>query len=48
MGCWNGTCMISNLPIIAGEKVKLVFLHTPYGNNIDKIKKSAYCYSNIS
>jgi len=26
MGCWNGTCMISNLPIIRGEKIKLVLL----------------------
>lgn len=46
MGCWNGTCMISNLPIIVGEKVKLVFLHTPYGNFDEKLKKPAYCYPN--
>lgn len=44
MGCWNGTCMISNLPILSGEKVKLVFLHSPYREN--KIKSSAYCYPN--
>ena len=24
MGCWNGTCMISNLPIICGEKVVII------------------------
>lgn len=44
MGCWNGTCMISNLPILAGEKVKLVFLHSPYGRS--DLEKSAYCYPN--
>ncbi|MCK9417512.1 hypothetical protein M0Q97_12800 [Candidatus Dojkabacteria bacterium] len=43
MGCWNGTCMISNLPILAGEKVKLVFLHR---FNESNIKKPAYCYPN--
>lgn len=31
MGCWNGTCMISNLPILSGDEIKLVFLHSPYG-----------------
>lgn len=44
MGCWNGTCMISNLPILSGEKVKLVFLHRPYKD--ESIYKSAYCYPN--
>lgn len=27
MGCWNGTCMISNLSISFGEKIKLVLLN---------------------
>mgnify|MGYP001597786907 CR=1 FL=1 len=26
MGCWNGTCMISNLTILDGDKLKVVFL----------------------
>lgn len=44
MGCWNGTCMISNLPILNREEVKLVFLSSYYekfslGNN------SGYCYT---
>ena len=45
MGCWNGTCMISNLPIISGEKIKLVLLQVGYdGGSI--IGKSGYVYSN--
>lgn len=40
MGCWNGTCMISNLPIESGEKVKLVIL-----KHIDKLDGSGYCNS---
>ena len=45
MGCFNGTCMISHLPIIYGEKIKLIFLHTPHGKaNISGM--SSYCYSN--
>lgn len=43
MGCWNGTCMISNLPIIYGEKIKLVFLQGGY----DTVSgNSGYVYSN--
>lgn len=47
MGCWNGTCMISNLPINDGDEIKLIFLHQKYGR-IDKnpiIGQSAYVYS---
>lgn len=44
MGCWNGTCAISNLPIIAGEKIKMLFLDAPYG--FKELNKSAYCYPN--
>lgn len=36
MGCWNGTCAISNLPIKANTPVKLIFL------------KGEYNYSGIS
>lgn len=42
MGCWNGTCMISNLPIISGEKVKLIFLKK---GNEKHLGNSAVCYS---
>jgi hypothetical protein len=45
MGCWNGTCMISNLPIGAGEKVKLVFLQKGLdAQNV--LNKSGYVFSN--
>jgi hypothetical protein len=44
MGSWNGTCMISNLPILSGEEVKLVFLHRPYSSG--QLHKPAYCYPN--
>ena len=26
MGCWNGTCMLSNLPIFHGEDIKLIVM----------------------
>lgn len=26
MGCWNGTCALSNLPIMYGDRVKLIFI----------------------
>lgn len=41
MGCWNGTCMISNLPIISGEKVKLIFLKKGHD---EYIGNAAVCY----
>lgn len=43
MGCWNGTCMISNLPIISGEKIKLVILKPHLGKK--EITSSGFCYS---
>ena len=48
MGCWNGTCMVSHLPIISGEKIKLVILNTRYGfrkSSNPLIGNSGYCYS---
>ena len=44
MGCWNGTCMISNLPILSGEKVKLVFL-TKNFEKPEILNSSGFCYS---
>lgn len=44
MGCWNGTCMISNLPIIQGEKIKLMFLQKKF-NEPKILGKSGYVYS---
>jgi hypothetical protein len=29
MGCWNGTCMVSNLPIMAGDKVVAFLISQP-------------------
>jgi hypothetical protein len=45
MGCWNGTCMISNLPIRHREKVKLVFLYSPY-SEATLNNSGGFCYSN--
>jgi hypothetical protein len=44
MGCWNGTCMISNLPIISGEKVKLIILRKAISST-RIFNSSAYVYS---
>lgn len=49
MGCWNGTCMVSNLPIIHGDKVKLVMLHNPtmvLDANENPFSSSGVCYHN--
>lgn len=43
MGYWNGTCMISNLPIISGEKIKLIFLLPKY-SPVTMCGESAYVY----
>lgn len=43
MGCWNSTCMISNLPIMPGEKIKIIFLGNKHLNNYESvINRSAY------
>lgn len=41
MGCWNGTCMVSNLPIIAGEEAVGIFLV-----KIGSARQTDHCYSN--
>jgi len=46
MGCWNNTCMISNLPIISNEKVKVVILGNKYSTHNRIIGRSGYVYSN--
>lgn len=43
MGCWNETCGISQLPILGGDKVKLVVL---VGGNSDFISGSGTSYIN--
>jgi hypothetical protein len=43
MGCWNETCGISQLPILGGDKVKLVVL---VGGNSDFILGSGTSYIN--
>lgn len=44
MGCWNGTCMISNLPILSGEEVKLVIL-TSHKDTVKITNTTGYYYS---
>lgn len=40
MGCWNQTCMLSRLPIHAGDKVVAFLIHeTPFGHS------GGICYS---
>lgn len=43
MGCWNGTCMISNLPIISGEEIKLIILQEGYDKSF--VGEAGYVYS---
>lgn len=42
MGCWNGTCGISNLPILSGEKVLLFVLE---GNKYEDSMGGGFCYT---
>jgi hypothetical protein len=44
MGCWNGTCMISNLPIMGGEDVKLVILKKNKYSDVNIENSSSYTY----
>jgi len=44
MGSWNGTCMLSNLPIEVGDKIKLILLKDKFG--LHELKRSGgYVYS---
>ena len=43
MGCWNGTCGITQMPIRAGERVALIFL---LENKYADHGGSGFCYSN--
>lgn len=49
MGCWNGTCMVSRLPILSNEKVKLVILYNSSAHYMKKyrssniLNKSGFC-----
>lgn len=43
MGCWNETCMISNLPIEYQTPIKLVFLVNGTGIDQKILNKSSYC-----
>lgn len=44
MGCWNGTCGVSQLPIHCGDKVKLVLLKKSMYIE-DSVKGGGFCYS---
>lgn len=45
MGCWNGTCGVSQLPIHCGDKVKLILLKKSVYIE-DSVKGGGFCYSN--
>ena len=32
MGCWNETCLMSNLPMMAGEKVAMMLLSNRFAD----------------
>lgn len=39
MGCWNGTCMLSNLPIFHGEDIKLLVMANGNGG-----RRASFCH----
>lgn len=42
MGCWNGTCGISNLPIVSGDKIVLFIIkYNKYGET----NSGGFCYT---
>lgn len=41
MGCWNGTCGLSKLPILYGQKCKLIFL---LNDNTGQELGGGFCY----
>lgn len=41
MGCWNGTCMISQQPIFEGDKVILI----PIAKAVNELPQHSICYS---
>ena len=41
MGCWNGTCGLSRVGILSGQKVKLVIIK----NNVTYPEAAGFCYS---
>lgn len=43
MGCWNGTCAISTLPILYAERIRIVFLQTRPRAQADS--GAGFCYS---
>ena len=42
MGCWNGTCGLTNLPLRAGDKVMGVLVRIPYRNKLEDMSGSCY------
>jgi hypothetical protein len=45
MGCWNGTCAISKLPIFHGDRVIVWFFNSArYSDNGKVPQASSYCY----
>ena len=43
MGCWNGTCGISQMPILAGQKIWAFLIGI--GGYTDNPSSSGHCYS---
>jgi hypothetical protein len=40
MGSWNQTCMISGLPIVEGDPVKVIFLGETLGDDFSRVRPS--------
>jgi hypothetical protein len=40
MGSWNQTCMISGLPIVEGDPVKVIFLGETLGDDYSRVRPS--------
>jgi hypothetical protein len=43
MGSWNGTCGVSHMPIMHGDKISLIFLTNPHNKNR---QDTGHCSSN--
>lgn len=44
MGCWNGTCGLSQLPILAGDDIWAFLIGVRWGRYSDSGDQSGYCY----
>ena len=44
MGCWNGSCFLTNLPIMHGEDVRVFILHNQHPNYGNRYCNPTDCY----